>query len=65
MSTNLANRKPEEVVEGDAERRNEAESDRSTGNEGRDSVGQDGGDQEKQQTGPSTYVTMYPSKRCS
>jgi len=56
MSTNLANRKPEEVVEGDGEKRNEAESDKSTGDEGRDPAAQDGGDQEKQQTGPSTLV---------
>ena len=56
MSTNLANRKPEEVAEGDGEKRHEAESDKSTGDEGRNSAAQDGGDQEKQQTGPSTLV---------
>jgi len=54
MSTNLANRKPEEVSEGDAQTRHEAESDKSTGKDGRDSGAQDGGDQEKQDTGPST-----------
>jgi len=53
MSTNLADRKPEEVAEGDTQRRHEAESDKSTGNDERDSAGQDAGDQEKQDTGPS------------
>ena len=56
MSTNLANRKPEEAAEGDSQNRHEVESDKSSGNWGRDSAAQDGGDQEKQQTGPSTYV---------
>lgn len=56
MSTNLANRKPEQVAEGDSERRHEAESDKSTGNGEGDSAGQDGGDQEKQESGPSSYV---------
>jgi hypothetical protein len=50
MSTNLANRKPEEVADGDGERRNEAESDKSSGD---DAAAQDGNDQEKQNTGPS------------
>lgn len=54
MSTNLANRKPEEVAEGDGETRHEAESVKSTGNDERSSAAQDGGDQEKQDTGPST-----------
>ena len=62
MSTNLADRKPEEVAEGDAEKRQEAESDKSTGNDDRDAAAQDGGDQEKQSTGPSTYV-CHPSIR--
>lgn len=56
MSTNLANRKPEEVAEGGGDRRHEAESDKSAGNDERGSAGQDGGDQEKQDTGPSTWV---------
>lgn len=50
MSTNLANRKPEEVAEGDDERRKEAESDKSSGDDG---AAQDGNDQEKQNNGPS------------
>lgn len=61
MSTNLANRKPEQVAEGDSEMRHEAESDKSAGNAERDSTGQDGGDQEKQESGPSSYV-CYPFK---
>jgi hypothetical protein len=54
MSTNFANRKLEEIAEGDDQRRHEAESEKSTGNGEQDSAGQDGGDQEKQDTGPST-----------
>lgn len=54
MSTNFANRKPEEIAEGDDQRRHEAESEKSTGNGEQDSAGQDSGDQEKQETGPST-----------
>ena len=54
MSTNLADRKPEEAVEGDGQRRHEAESEKSTVDGERDSAGREGGDQEKQDTGPST-----------
>ncbi|GAB7330791.1 hypothetical protein MBLNU13_g02337t3 [Cladosporium sp. NU13] len=54
MSTNRTNRKPEEIAERDGEKRQEAESDKSTANGERDSAAHDGGDQEKQQTGPST-----------
>jgi len=53
MSTNLANRKPEEAAEGDAQKRNEAESDKSSGDNERDTAAGNGDDQEKQNSGPS------------
>ena len=53
MSTNLTNRKPEEAAEGDAQRRHEAESDKSSDDNDGDTTARDGSDQEKQNTGPS------------
>lgn len=61
MSTNLANREPEEAAEGDATRRREAASDDSSDNterdpNARDGEVKDGSDQEKQNNGPATWV---------
>lgn len=61
MSTNLTNRRPEQVAEGGAQTRREAGSDDLSGNTERGSNqntqkndAQDGGDQEKQSTEPAT-----------